>query len=163
VSYAELSALRHEVAVVDGLRFQPPEFLVVRYFGSYRDGGEGEPDAKYILAAAAAAREAWWSRCTILDFRELEYRWGDNMAWIAQIGWDRVTQLRWPLAVVVGSKCRNALRSLLRAEYQGLCVESLEEAFTLCRQKATEHQQRLREFRRQAVPGTSKGDNKPVK
>src|SRR6185437_3912215 len=32
VTYTDLSALRHEVAVVDGLRFQPPEFLVIRYF-----------------------------------------------------------------------------------------------------------------------------------
>ena len=88
VSYAELSGLRHEVAVVDGRPFETPEFLVIRYFGSYRDGAEGEPDAKYILAAAAAARQAWWSYSTILDFRELEYHWGDNMHWVTQIGWD---------------------------------------------------------------------------
>ena len=114
VSYAELSALRHEVAVADGPPFQAAEFLVIRYFGSYRDGAEGEPDAKYILAAAASAQKAWWAYSTILDFRELEYRWGDNMEWISRIGWDPGLRLHWPLAVVVGDKCRDALQSLLR-------------------------------------------------
>lgn len=146
VTYADLSALRHEVAVVDGSEFQPPEFLVVRYFGAYRDGSEGTPDAKYILAAAAAAREAWWSRCTILDFRALEYRWGDNMAWVARIGWDKGIQLQWPLAIVVGDGCRDALRSLLRDKYPGLCVESLDEAFALCRVKAEEFDRQLKAF-----------------
>ena len=155
VSYAELTGLRHEVAVADGPRFQSPEFLVVRYFGSYRDGAEGEPDAKYILAATAAAREAWWSYSTILDFRELEYRWGDNMQWVTGIGWDKGIRLHWPLAVVVGDRCRDALRSLLRDEYQGLCVESLEEAFAVCRRKADEHKRQLRERRGQAEPGAA--------
>ncbi|WP_232068435.1 hypothetical protein [Gemmata obscuriglobus] len=155
VTYSDLSALRHEVAVVDGPQFQPPEFLVVRYFGSYRDGSEGTPDAKYILAASAAAREAWWSRCTVLDFRELVYRWGDNMAWVTQIGRDGVTKLQWPLAIVVGDGCRDALRSLLRDEYAGLCVESLDEAFTLCRVKAEEHERQLKQWRPRAEPGAA--------
>jgi hypothetical protein len=150
VTYADLSALRHEVAVVDGQRFQPPEFLIIRYFGSYRDGSEGTPDALYILAAAAAAREAWWSRCTIIDFCELVYRWGDNMAWVTQIGWDRVTRLHWPLAIVVGDGCRDALRSLLRDKYAEVCVESLDEAFALCRVKDAEHERKLEEWRSQA-------------
>ena len=116
---------------------------------------EGEPDAKYILAAAAAAREAWWSYSTILDFRELEYLWGDNMQWVAGIGWDKGIRLHWPLAIVVGDRCRDALRSLLRDEYQELCVESLEEAFTVCRRKADEHKRQLRELRGQAEPAAA--------
>jgi hypothetical protein len=157
VTYAELSGLRHEVAVADGPRSLVPEFLVIRYFGSYRDGAEGEGDAKYILAAAAAAREAWWSRSTVLDFRDLEYRWGDNMAWVARIGWDSGSRLHWPLAVVVGDKCRDALRSLLREQYEGLCVESLEEAFSLCRRKAKEHERQLQGIRGQVESNAETG------
>jgi hypothetical protein len=149
VSYSELSSLQHEVAVADAPPHQAPEFLVIRYFGSYRDGGEGEPDARYILAAAAAAREAWWSYSTILDFRELEYRWGDNMSWVLRIAWDPGIRLHWPLAIVVSDKCRDALRSLLREEYERSCVESLPEAFALCRQKAQAHKQHLQEKRGQ--------------
>jgi hypothetical protein len=149
VTYAELSALRHEVAVSEAPKFHSPEFLVIRYFGSYRDGGAGKPDALYILAAAAAARQAWWCYSTILDFQGLEYHWGDNMEWIPRIAWDPGTRLRWPLAVVVGGKCRDALRSLLRETYPEYCVETMEEAFALCRRKKQEHEQRLEELREQ--------------
>jgi hypothetical protein len=144
VSYAELSDLQHEVAVAETPRFQSTEFLVIRYFWTYRDGAEGEPDARYILAAAAA-REAWWAYSTVFDFRELVYRWGDNMQWATPVGRAPGMQMHWPLAIVVGDRCRDALRSLLRAEYEGLCIESLEEAFALCRRKAEEHKRRLRE------------------
>ena len=42
VSYAELSAIRHEVAVSEcPEEYQSPEFLVVRYFGSYRTAAAG--------------------------------------------------------------------------------------------------------------------------
>lgn len=77
-------------------------------------------------------------------------RWGDNMAWVTQIGWDRVTRLQWPLVIVVGNDCRDALRSLLRDKYAGMCVESLDEAFDLCRVKAQEHEQQLKQWRSQA-------------
>jgi hypothetical protein len=146
VTFAELSDLRHEVAVADGLPHQAPEFLIVRYFGTYRDGAAGRGDALYIVATAAAARKGWWSPSTILDFRELAYSWGDEMEWIAQIGWDPGTRLNWPLAVVVSDKCGVALRSLLQEEYEGLCVESMDEAFDLCRRKAQEHERRLRQI-----------------
>lgn len=152
VSYSELSALRHKVAVSDCQPEQTPEFLVIRYFGAYRDGATGYGDALCILAAANAAREAWWCYSTILDFRELEYRWGDNMAWINRIGWDPGIQLHWPLAVVVGDQCRDALRSLLRNEYEGLCVESLEEAFALCRRKTDDHKRQLQDRQGSAEP-----------
>jgi hypothetical protein len=150
VTYTDLSAIRHEVAVSEAPQFRSPEFLVIHYTGSYRDGSEGTPDALYIVAAAAAARAAWWCPSTILDFRELEYHWGDNMAWVTGITWDKGIRLAWPLAIVVGDGCRKALRSLLREEYAGLCVETLDEAFALCRQKAREHEERLKEIRDRA-------------
>ena len=146
VTYAELSSLRHEVAVADGPPFQSPELLVIRYFGSYRDGAAGEPDARYILAAAAAAREAWWAYSTILDFRELTYRWGDNMEWVTRIGWDPGVRLDWPLAIVVGDRCRDALRSLLHASTGALRRIARGGVCPLSR-KAEEHKQQLRERR----------------
>jgi hypothetical protein len=147
VTYADLSALRHEVAISLAPKLVNPEFLVISYFGSYRDGAKGKGDALYIVATAAAARESWWSPSTILDFRGLEYHWGDEMEWVTRIGWDPGTQLRWSLAIVVGDKCRDALRSLLREDYSEMCVDTIEEAFTLCRHKEKEHKQRLKEIR----------------
>ena len=150
MTYADLSALRHEVAVADGPPFRSPEFLVIRFFGSYRDGSAGKDDALYIVAAATAARKAWWSRSTILDLRELEYQWGDEMGWITSVVWDPILRADEPLALVVGDACRNALRSLLREEYERFCVESLEQAFASCREQARVYEQRLKDFRDRA-------------
>jgi hypothetical protein len=158
VTFAELSDLRHEVAVAAGPRFRAPEFLVIRYFGVYKDGSAGRGDALYVVATAAAARKAWWSPCTVLDFRELEYRWGDEMEWVTSIAWDRVLRAHEPLAVVVGDGCRDALRSLLSEEYEQFCVESLEQAFESCRRQALIHDQRLKEFRDRVEADAADGE-----
>jgi hypothetical protein len=150
VTYTELSALQHEVAISECPRFHTPEFLVIRYSGSYRDGSAGKGDALYIVAAAASAQKAWWAPSTILDFRHLEYRWGDEMEWVTSIAWDPGTRLHDPLAVVVGDECRDALRSLLLEEYESYCVETLEDAYAMCRRKEQEHEQRLKESRDRA-------------
>src|SRR5438477_2634638 len=132
VTFDDLSQLKHKVFISDTGSTRSHAFLVVRYQGIYRDGATGEGDALYIVATAKAAREAWWGPCTVLDLRDLEYRWGDEMEWIISIGRDPVTGCHAPLAIVVGDKCRVALKSLLEEEFQRFCVDTLEEAFTLC-------------------------------
>jgi hypothetical protein len=151
VTFSELSDLRHEVAVSEDPQFRRPEFLVIQYFGVYKHGSAGRGDALYIVATAEAARKAWWSPCTVLDFRELEYRWGDEMAWVTSIVSGR-SRVHAALAVVVGDRCRDALRSLLREEYEQLCVETLEQAYESCRQQALAYDQRLEEFPDSAEP-----------
>ncbi len=141
VNYTQLSAIQHEVAVAEELGFRSPEFLVIRYTGIYRDGAEGKGDALYIVAAAAAAHKAWWAPSTILDCRELEYRWGDEMQWITSIGWNPNACPRRQLAIVVSDKCREALQSLLRDEYADYCVGTMYEAFVMCRHKEAENEQ----------------------
>jgi hypothetical protein len=59
VTFAQLSDLRHETFTSEERPFDTPEFLVIRYFGAYRDGGAGRGDALYIVATAEAARMAW--------------------------------------------------------------------------------------------------------
>lgn len=148
VSLSELSALSHEIAIVDGPSHEASEFLIVRYSGAYRSGGQGRPDALYIVATAAAARAAWWAPCTILDFRKLEYSWGDEMEWVTSITWDHIIRSNAPFAVVVGDRCRDALQSLLRERYECVCVETLERAIIACRQQKQLYDKRLKEFRR---------------
>src|SRR6185503_18905452 len=122
-----------------------PEFLVVRYQGDYRDGADGRGDALYIVAAAEAAKKAWWAPCIVLDLRELHYRWGDEMAWITSIAWDRVIGRHAPFAVVVSDKCRTALKSLLEDDFDRFCIETLEQAFSSCRLQQIQWQQALKE------------------
>jgi hypothetical protein len=140
VSFEELSDLRHGVLVSGGTDGGTPEFLVIRYHGVYRDGASGRGDALYLVATAAAAREAWFAPCVILDLRELRYTWGDEMQWITDISWDRVTRLHSPLAIVVGDRCREAMKSLLREEFDRFCVDSMDAAFASCRKQHVEWQ-----------------------
>jgi hypothetical protein len=150
VTYAELSAIRHEISISVGQQFQAPEFLVIKYFGRYRDGAAGKDDALCMVAAAAAAREAWWSPSLILDFRDLEYHWGDEMRWVISTTWNSGIRVHEPLAVVVGDKCRDPLRSLLREKYDIDCVETVDDAYAMCRRKVQDHKQVLKDIRDKA-------------
>ncbi len=150
VTLAELSGIRHETFTSEVPPFEVPEFLVVQYFGVYRDGSAGRGDALYIVATATAARSAWYSRCTVLDFRELRYSWGDEMEWVTSIGWNVVIKCHEPLRIVVGAECQAGLQSLLQDEYDTFCAESVEQAFARCRDDRQEFEHRLREHQGRA-------------
>jgi hypothetical protein len=147
VTFEELSAVRHNVFVSEGVDRDSAEFLVIRYEGVYRNGASGKRDALYLVAAAEAARKAWWAPCTILDLRELEYSWGDEMEWITSIGWEGATRCHSPLAIVVSDKCRRAMKSLLEDNFDRFCVDSMEGAYSSCRKKEIEWRQALKEWR----------------
>jgi len=144
VSLEGLSGIRHETFVSSET---PPEFLVIRFFGAYRIGSAGQPDAQYIIATAKAAMAAWYSRSVILDFQDLAYQWGDNMMWVTAIRWDGGTRLDAPMAIVVGDKCRTAMMSLLPEKYEKYCADTLEQASLLCRQQEVIYKQLLKERR----------------
>lgn len=136
VTYGELSSLTHEVLLSTHVRrYGLPLVKVIRYRGVYRAGTPGRPDALYIRATSQAAHEAWYSLANILDFSELEYVWGDNMAWAFSLGWNGYKVEQHPLAVVVGGRCREALESLLRDEYDLFCRDTMAQAIVLARQK----------------------------
>jgi hypothetical protein len=140
VSFADLSALRHETSISNAPSTRTPEFLVIAYHGVYQPGSAGHGDALYIVATASAARKAWYSSATILDFRDLTYTWGDEMQWVTSITWDRIFRRHAPFAIVIGDKCRSALQFLLRDDYNAHCVESLDAAFETCRKQIEEYQ-----------------------
>ena len=147
VTFEQLSAISHSVFVSDAAGRRSPEFLVIRYAGVYRDGSSGKGDALYIVATAEAALKAWWAPCTILDLRELQYAWGDEMEWITSIGWGRLTRCHAPLAIVVSDKCRAALKSLLEDQFDRFCVDSMEAAYSSCRKQQVEWEQALKGWR----------------
>jgi hypothetical protein len=147
VTYDQLSARSHQVFVSDDETSGAHQFLVIQFQGIYKAGAAGSGDALYIVSAIEAARRAWWAPSTVVDFRELEYTWGDEMEWVAEIGWDRVTRIQAPLAIVISDKCRKALKSLLEAEFERVCVDTLESAFELCRAQEMQWHQQLKEWR----------------
>ena len=153
ITFAELSVLRHEMLLSEERPFDISELLVIRYFGAYRDGSAGRGDALYIIATAEAARKAWHSRFTVLDFRQLQYAWGDEMEWVTSIGWDREIQCHQPMGIVVGEKSRAALKSLLGDGYEKFCADTIEQVLALCRQQEQEYQERLKKFRGRKLDG----------
>ena len=147
VSLDELSQIRYTVLLSEHKPFATPEFKIIRYKGTYRDGSAGATDADYIMATSKAAHEAWYSETNILDFTELTYRWGDEMENVFGLGWDRVTRCQHPLVVVVGDGCRGALKSLLLSEYEEYCCETLEEALVFAREKDKVYEECLKRWR----------------
>jgi hypothetical protein len=59
-----------------------PDVLVIRFFGRYRDGAHGEPDARFMCACIAAGIAAWQPYSIVLDLRQLLYEWGDEFAFV---------------------------------------------------------------------------------
>lgn len=139
VTYAQLSDLTHTVLVAREPQYGTPDLKIVKVVGVYRVGAEGSPDAHYMRAVCAAADAAWYTRANILDFTELDYRWGDEMQSVLLFGWDRVLRYQRPLAVMVGEGCRHALQGLMEAEYAEVCRETVDEAVALVRRKSRDY------------------------
>ena len=147
VSLKDVSSLQHRVYLPPSRKFEVPAFKVISYVGAYRSGGAGKGDALYIKATATAAHEAWYTRGTIIDFTELAYDWGDEMLWVQSLIDPLPVSCAYPLLVVVGPKCEPALRSLLKEDYEGLCLGSLDLAVQELSVKIAGYEQCLREWR----------------
>ena len=154
VSLKQLSALEHEVRLPSHLRFHTPEFKVIAYTGSYRSGSQGKEDALYIMATAAAAHEAWYTDSIVIDFSGLSYDWGDQMEWVLNVGRGAVANCDYPLAIIVGPDCEQALRSLMPDEYDNYCVSSLEDALTLLVEKRRAYEECLAAWRARPLSRT---------
>lgn len=145
VRLAELSSLESEVLVPEHEPRATPEFLLVRFRGAYRSGSQGRPDATYISAVVRMALAAWFAPGLIIDLRELQYEWGDEMGWIFGLGaWHAGAQIRAPVAIVVGDGCRDALSSLNADAYREQCRDTLAEALDLLSQKKAEYRDAVR-------------------
>lgn len=147
VSLEQLSALKHEVRLPNHPKFHAPEFKVIAYTGTYRSGAEGKNDALYITATAAAAHRAWYTESIVIDFSRLRYEWGDEMQWVLNIGQRAPATCHFPLAIIVGPQCDQALKSLIPGEYGDHCVASLEDAVALLVGKRSAYKQCLAAWR----------------
>ena len=128
---ADLSRIAHSyhIAPSDG---PGRAALIIRFVGQYGVGCKGNGDAAYMNAVASAGLAAWNPNRLILDFRELEYVWGDMLTSVLCVGDGRVRYLELlgsgiadpkdmqpgniPTAVVISDKCREGITSLLVQE-----------------------------------------------
>jgi len=112
--YADLSSLGYRL--FDLPREEGGHVLVIEYLGEFGTGAKPRGDARYIVATALAAWEAWPRRGLILDFSELAYAWGDDMAAVFDLAWDRAGRRPRPFAVVTGPCSKDGLERLQEGE-----------------------------------------------
>ncbi len=89
------------------------DVLIITFTGRYRDGSEGNPDARLMKGVIDTAIDMMPCRSVLLDLTEFEYSWGDSIETI----FDQPQSL--PLVSVVGPRCRQRLSTLLKDEGSG--------------------------------------------
>jgi hypothetical protein len=115
VSLEELS--RIEYSLYTGVRANThQEILLARFTGVCGIGSSGSDDAIFMRAIVVAALDAWSPFGLILDLRQLDYQWGDEMTSVL-CGGDRYLGVpRLPTTVIVSNQCRTGLTSLVEQE-----------------------------------------------
>lgn len=101
------------------------EILVIKYSGVYGFGSGGNADAIYMRAMAKAGIEAFEPWGVIHDLSELSYEWGDMLDQVF-IGPNFEPS---PRAIVVGSRCEEAIRTLLLGENSNEPIEKAGNVF----------------------------------
>lgn len=109
---------------------------VIKYSGTFGIGCEGNGDAVYMYAMGIAAVSLHNSAGVIIDWTDLDYQWGDMLEMVLDIGSRSYIDGEFPRAVVVGPKCKEAVRTLLLGleskesiEKLGFVFENLDSAF----------------------------------
>ncbi len=93
--------------------------LVVSYAGTYPRGSEGNAHAGFIAIAAMHGLHAFEPDCIVLDFRALDYQWGNAMLRVFQDigqfmdGGRESGVPNFPVVVVAQGLTADALSSLL--------------------------------------------------
>ncbi|HWJ27479.1 MAG TPA: hypothetical protein VNS32_13120 [Flavisolibacter sp.] len=85
-----------------------PQVLLIKVIGKYRDGSEGDDDAKLIKGMMVTGIDLWRPGSVLLDFTELQYEWGDYIDYVFE-----ASDFNKPIAIVVGPKCRIAISTLI--------------------------------------------------
>ncbi len=122
------------------------DILVIAYSGKYGIGSAGNGDAQYMYARGQFGLNIYEPAGAILDFRELEYVWGDLLAQVFDIQIEQYPDTRFPLAMVVGDKCKEAIGTLIHfgdesepATSEDWIFDSLEEAWKYVEEKIEEN------------------------
>ena len=83
--------------------------LVVSYSGNYKIGARGNEDAVYMEAKRDLGLSKSGADAVMIDFRELNYVWGDMIELVYCLGLDT----DFPVACVLGDGCREAIGTLV--------------------------------------------------
>ena len=94
-----------------------PSILVVSFAGTYPEGSRGNNHGHYIAASTVHGLAIFDPWCVVLDFRDLDYRWGNTLLLVFEyierfMGGDEGDP-SFPVVVVTSDKCREAFLSLV--------------------------------------------------
>lgn len=109
----DLSNIRYEVYIGDSISVSYLEIMILKFTGHYGFGSEGNSDAAYMNAMGKAALEAWEPGGLIIDLSDLSYEWGDRLETLFNIGNEKYCDTPFPIALIVGPKSKEAIRTLL--------------------------------------------------
>ena len=124
----------------DGTQEHHPGAIRLAFSGDHGWGAAGRWDARLIDAVMKETIERHAPQALILDLRELDYRWGDDIA--------RIMEPRnIPVAIVVSPRCAAGLESL--ADALGL------EAFNVLFASPEAARRHLRDTRQTGARGTT--------
>jgi len=84
--------------------------------GTYRVGSSGKPDAAAIRLETERLLSQTSAEAVLLDYSELDYRWGDDIWHTLQPEDPRDAERLIPVAVVAGMKSQEAIKSLLELD-----------------------------------------------
>ena len=95
------------------------DVLIISFHGKYPDGSLGKNHAKYISRKTISGVIEFDPDAIILDFRELEYHWGNNILdvfeYISFLKDSENTDKdpNFPVSILVSEKSKNGFMSLL--------------------------------------------------
>ena len=97
---------------------QIPAILVAAFSGVYPDGSYGNSHGHYIAYSTVHGLAAIDPYGLILDFRELEYRWGNTLLLVFEyvsrfMDYEEESEPKFPIVVVTSDKCTDAFLSLV--------------------------------------------------
>jgi hypothetical protein len=138
VKYHQLSKLKHKILVSEHDPIHIPTYKILKFTGNYREGLKGREDSRYIIASLKAAHHAWESLALILDFSQLDFKWGEDMNDVIDVGFQFIIECEFPIVIVVGDGCKQGMRKLLRQDYDVYCRDNMDDALKLAKRKIRE-------------------------
>lgn len=109
----DLSEIKIDIYMEETSTYNESNTMIIKYSGEYGLGSSGDSDAIYMCAMGKAALSAWNPSGVIIDLSDLSYKWGDMIEMVFDIGSEQYIDSEFPRAVIVGSKCEEAIRTLI--------------------------------------------------
>lgn len=146
-AYERPSGIDCKFYMPDQSRTDSTDILVVSFSGVYPDGSLGNKHGFYIALQTMFGVHAFDPDCIILDFRNLEYRWGNTLLKVFQDISDvkdsgkNEEEPFFPVLAVTSQKCEAAFLSLVTPSGHpkpDWCFNNIDQAIEIGVRKAKE-------------------------